>query len=431
MLDLASGTGDLCVDLAAAGLPAGLGRPVSLGMLRADRSGAPRVQADILRLPVPDGSVDGVTCGFALRNLVDLPAFFAELARVVRPGGRIALLDVGVPRNRLVRAGHGIYFGKVVPRDRRAAVRPGRLPLPAPQRRLPAAAGRDGRAASRAGFADADPPSCSRSASPSCSPARGAHPDRPDARRHPSRRRRDPALDLNDVARGDGFLFVRDGVGFAGRGVAARVPVDDVRGGARRDRARRRDGLRRRARGVGPVAFGWVPFAPGGAGELVVPAVVVGKGADGSRWVTVDRRRRRDAGAAVRAAGRRPTRYTIEPVTPVDRYLAAVAAARDAARAGRIVKAVIAREIRVVAAHPIDRHAVLHRLKAAFGSSYRFSVDGFIGASPELLVGRRRAHRAVAPAGRHRAAHRRSRRATPSSPPSSSPAPRTRSSTAS
>jgi len=115
VLDLASGTGDLCIDLARAGL-----RPVSvdlsLGMLRADRSGAPRVQADILQLPVPDASVDGVTCGFALRNLVDLPAFFGELGRVVRPGGRIALLDVGVPRNPLIRWGNGLYFGRIVPR---------------------------------------------------------------------------------------------------------------------------------------------------------------------------------------------------------------------------------------------------------------------------------------------------------------------------
>ncbi len=115
VIDLAAGTGDLCIDLARAGLRP-LAFDLSFGMLSADRSGAPRVQADILRLPLPDASVDGVTCGFALRNLVELPAFFAELARVVRPGGRIALLDVGVPRNRLIRWGHGIYFGKVVPK---------------------------------------------------------------------------------------------------------------------------------------------------------------------------------------------------------------------------------------------------------------------------------------------------------------------------
>ena len=115
VLDLASGTGDLCVDLTTAGYqPTSL--DLSFGMLQADHSGVPRVQADILRLPVADASVDGVTCGFALRNLVDLPPFFAELGRVIRPGGRIALLDVGVPRSRLVRVGHGFYFGKVVPK---------------------------------------------------------------------------------------------------------------------------------------------------------------------------------------------------------------------------------------------------------------------------------------------------------------------------
>ena len=85
-------------------------------MLAAARTDAPLAQADILRLPVPDGSLDGVTCGFALRNLVELDAFFAELGRVVRPGGRIALLEVAEPPNPLLRWGHGIYFGKVVPR---------------------------------------------------------------------------------------------------------------------------------------------------------------------------------------------------------------------------------------------------------------------------------------------------------------------------
>lgn len=115
VIDLASGTGDLCVDLARAGHRP-LSFDLSYGMLAADRSGAPRAQADILRLPLGDASVDGATCGFALRNLRELPAFFAELARVVRLGGRIALLDVGVPHNRVVRWGNGIYFGKVVPR---------------------------------------------------------------------------------------------------------------------------------------------------------------------------------------------------------------------------------------------------------------------------------------------------------------------------
>ncbi|MEA2557564.1 MAG: demethylmenaquinone methyltransferase / 2-methoxy-6-polyprenyl,4-benzoquinol methylase [Actinomycetota bacterium] len=112
--DLACGTGDLCREAAAAGF-----RPVgfdfSHGMLRAARTPARLVQADILRLPLRDASIDGATCGFALRNVVDLGEFFAELARVVRPGGRIALLDASTPDNPVLRAGHGMYFNHVVP----------------------------------------------------------------------------------------------------------------------------------------------------------------------------------------------------------------------------------------------------------------------------------------------------------------------------
>ncbi len=115
VLDLASGTGDLCIDLRESGLTP-ISMDLSYGMLAADRSGAPRAQADILNLPVRNASVDGVTCGFALRNLLELPAFFAELARVVRPGGRIALLDVGTPTNPVIRAGNNVYFGRIVPR---------------------------------------------------------------------------------------------------------------------------------------------------------------------------------------------------------------------------------------------------------------------------------------------------------------------------
>jgi demethylmenaquinone methyltransferase/2-methoxy-6-polyprenyl-1,4-benzoquinol methylase len=113
--DLASGTGDLCRELSRQGLRP-LSVDLSFGMLRADRSGAPRVQADVLTLPFPRAALDGVTCGFALRNLVDLGVFFDELARAVRAGGRIGLLDVATPPNPVLRWGHGVYFGKVVPR---------------------------------------------------------------------------------------------------------------------------------------------------------------------------------------------------------------------------------------------------------------------------------------------------------------------------
>ncbi len=114
VLDLACGTGDLCRELAAQRLrPVGV--DLSFGMLAAARTTAPLVQGDALRLPLDAGTVDGATCGFALRNLASLPPFFAELARVVRPGGRIALLEVAEPPNRLLRAGHAVYFGRVVP----------------------------------------------------------------------------------------------------------------------------------------------------------------------------------------------------------------------------------------------------------------------------------------------------------------------------
>jgi demethylmenaquinone methyltransferase/2-methoxy-6-polyprenyl-1,4-benzoquinol methylase len=114
VVDLACGTGDLCRELAARGLRP-IGVDLSFGMLAAARTDAPLAQADALRLPVPDAALHGATCGFALRNLRALPPFFAELARVVRPGGRIALLEVAEPRSRVLRLGHAFYFGRVVP----------------------------------------------------------------------------------------------------------------------------------------------------------------------------------------------------------------------------------------------------------------------------------------------------------------------------
>jgi demethylmenaquinone methyltransferase / 2-methoxy-6-polyprenyl-1,4-benzoquinol methylase len=114
VFDLACGTGDLCRELGAAGHRV-VGFDFSHGMLRAARTDAPLVEADILRLPVRDGGADGATCGFALRNVVSLADLFTELARVVRTGGRIALLETAEPDGRLLRLGHRVYFRRVVP----------------------------------------------------------------------------------------------------------------------------------------------------------------------------------------------------------------------------------------------------------------------------------------------------------------------------
>jgi demethylmenaquinone methyltransferase/2-methoxy-6-polyprenyl-1,4-benzoquinol methylase len=113
--DLACGTGDLCRELQRAGhVPFGV--DFSAGMLAVARTNAPLVRADVLHLPLPDAAVDGATCGFALRNLVALEPFAVELARVVRPGGRVALLETSVPEHALLRWGHALYFQRVVPR---------------------------------------------------------------------------------------------------------------------------------------------------------------------------------------------------------------------------------------------------------------------------------------------------------------------------
>ncbi|MFI5053042.1 MAG: ubiquinone/menaquinone biosynthesis methyltransferase [Acidimicrobiia bacterium] len=114
VLDLACGTGDLCRDLAAAGSdPIGIDR--SAGMLAAARTDAPLVRGDGALLPLRDAAVDGISCGFALRNFVDLDAVFSECARVLRPGGRIAALDATVPTNPIMRAGNAVWFRGAVP----------------------------------------------------------------------------------------------------------------------------------------------------------------------------------------------------------------------------------------------------------------------------------------------------------------------------
>ena len=114
VVDLACGTGDLCNELLRAGMDA-VGVDFAAMMLDRAHTGAPLVRADILHLPFRDACIDGVTCGFALRNVTDIGACFAETARVLRTGGRAAFLEVSRPRSAVLRAGHALYFGRVVP----------------------------------------------------------------------------------------------------------------------------------------------------------------------------------------------------------------------------------------------------------------------------------------------------------------------------
>jgi demethylmenaquinone methyltransferase/2-methoxy-6-polyprenyl-1,4-benzoquinol methylase len=114
VLDLACGTGDLCRELQRSGLVA-VGADRSAGMLAASRTTSPLLRGDALVLPFRAGSLDGVVCGFALRNFAELPPVFAECARVLRPGGRLALLEVAEPDQPLTRFGHSIWFGRIVP----------------------------------------------------------------------------------------------------------------------------------------------------------------------------------------------------------------------------------------------------------------------------------------------------------------------------
>jgi demethylmenaquinone methyltransferase / 2-methoxy-6-polyprenyl-1,4-benzoquinol methylase len=114
VLDLACGTGDLSNDLASCGLQA-IGVDYSAGMLAAAHTWAALVRGDAAFLPFGDATFDGVVCGFALRNFVELTSVFSEIARILRVGGRFAALDAAVPTNPLLRAGNAIWFRGAVP----------------------------------------------------------------------------------------------------------------------------------------------------------------------------------------------------------------------------------------------------------------------------------------------------------------------------
>ncbi len=114
VLDLACGTGDLTRLALRSGYRV-VGADLSAGMLAVNGTSAPVVEADGSRLPFAGSTFDGLVCGYALRNFTDLAATLDECARVLRAGGRLAVLEVDAPSSRLWRAGYDVWFTRAVP----------------------------------------------------------------------------------------------------------------------------------------------------------------------------------------------------------------------------------------------------------------------------------------------------------------------------
>jgi len=114
-LDLASGTGDIAFAVAARGGKA-VGLDITHRMLqlaRAKSHAAPFVTGDMAALPFASGSCDLVTTGYGLRNVPDLQTAIDEIARVLKPGGRMLSLDFNKPQNAIVRGVYLIYLTAV------------------------------------------------------------------------------------------------------------------------------------------------------------------------------------------------------------------------------------------------------------------------------------------------------------------------------
>jgi isochorismate synthase len=215
-------------------------------------------------------------------------------------------------------------------------------------------------------------------------------------------RRLDADVDLLHFAGRDGLLFERGRSGVAGRGCAARMawPGGDPAAAAR-SVAEALAGIEVddevRLPGCGPVAFGSLPFTPGAPSELSVPAVVAGRADDGTRWITTitppELAADAEAMASLSAAssdGGGPLasvrQFTVSAQREPDDWCALVERATKAIAGGTLHKVVLARQIDVAADRPIDRLAVLERLRSAYPGCHIVSVAGLVAASPELLV---------------------------------------------
>lgn len=188
-------------------------------------------------------------------------------------------------------------------------------------------------------------------------------------------------IDLNDVAGSNGFLFVREGIGFAAIGISARAHAAEARELLSAIEYSSPDA----PIGIGPIMFGSIPFDTTREADFVLPTVTFCKTREGETWVTVidDAQIPEISEVATESS---TAHFDVRDGVSLSTYIAAVEAARNAVRSGSLTKAVIARDVFVNSDVPIDIHQLLLRLRSSFGTSYRYSFDGFVGASPELLV---------------------------------------------
>ena len=120
VLDVATGTGDLAIELASRVEPGGevVGSDFSERMLELARVKAPGLvfeQANALELPYPDDRFDAATVGFGARNFADLDRGLREMARVVRPGGRVVVLEITTPTEPPLSSFYRLWFDRLVP----------------------------------------------------------------------------------------------------------------------------------------------------------------------------------------------------------------------------------------------------------------------------------------------------------------------------
>lgn len=117
VLDVACGTGDMIVELQKQGCSV-TGIDLSEEMMAIARQKAPTATymiADAEHLPFPDETFDAVTCAFGVRNFVHLEQGLKEMLRVLKPGGRMVILELATPDNPLIRPFYNLYTRRVIP----------------------------------------------------------------------------------------------------------------------------------------------------------------------------------------------------------------------------------------------------------------------------------------------------------------------------